>query len=100
LVRARTEKLGVAARVEVTPWKLAGSYGVTVGWETGDLMYEVADWVDGARVLDPGDHELSVDQALDYLSARMSGVDPNQAILQLVPPAPSLWSRLRKRFGE
>lgn len=99
LVRARADRLGIPATVKVLPWKLAGSYGVTVDWEGDDLMYEVADWVDGARVLDPGDHDLSVDQALDYLSARMSGLDSKQAIAQVDPPGPSLWARLRKWSG-
>lgn len=100
LVRARADQLGLPVRVEVLPWKLTGSYGITVDWDAGDVMYEVADWLDGARVLDPGDHDLSVDQALDYLSARMSGLDSEQAILRVAPPARSLWSRLRKRLGE
>ena len=82
--------------VDVAAWELEGAYGVTVDWRTGDAMYEVADWVAGARVLDTGD-DLSLDQALDYLSARVSGLDPKEAVRRAAPPAPSLWDKFRRR---
>ena len=96
MVRGRAERLGVTAYVDVTAWELQGAYGVTVDWPSGDAMYEVADWVPGARVLDTGD-DLSLDQALDYLSARVSGLRPEEAVRQLAPPTPSRWARLRRR---
>jgi hypothetical protein len=51
-------------------------------------MDEVADWVDGARVLDTGD-DLSLDQALDCLATRVSGLRPEEAVRQVAPPARS-----------
>jgi hypothetical protein len=77
LVRDRAERSGVTPHVVVTAWELQGAYGVTVDWTSGDAMYEVADWVAGARVLDTGD-DLSLDQALDYLTARVSGLRPEE----------------------
>ena len=55
LVRELVDRSGVSAHVDVTAWELQGAYGVSVDWQSGDAMYEVADWVDGARVLDTGD---------------------------------------------
>ena len=96
LVRDRAARTGVTTHVDVTAWELTGAYGVTVDWQSGDAMYEVADWVNGARVLDTGD-DLALDQALDYLSARMSGLRPEEAVRQVAPPPPSRWARLRRR---
>jgi hypothetical protein len=101
LLRVRAEELGVAVEVEVTPWpELPGAFGVWVAWgpdpESEGAMYEVADWVDGARVLDTSD-DVAVGEALDYLSARVSGMPPKEALDRVVPPRPSLWTRLRRR---
>ncbi len=95
-VRERADRSGVTAHVYVTAWELKGAYGVSVDWRSGDAMYEVADWVARARVLDTGD-DLSLDQALDYLAARMSGLRPEEAARQVAPPARSRWIRLRRR---
>lgn len=97
MLRDRAGRSGVTPHVVVTAWELQGAYGVTVDWPSGDTMYEVADWVAGARVLDTGD-DLSLDQALDYLSARVSGLRPEEAVRQLARPAPSRWARLRRRM--
>ena len=101
LLRVRAEQLGVAAEVEVTPWpELPGAFGVWVAWgsdpESEGAMYEVADWIDGARVLDTSD-DVALSEALDYLSARVSGMTPKEALDLVVPPRPSLWSRIRRR---
>jgi hypothetical protein len=96
LVRERVDRSGVSAHVDVTAWELQGAYGVSVDWQSGDAMYEVADWVDGARVLDTGD-DLSLEQALDYLAARVSGLRPEEAVRQVTPSARSRWARLRRR---
>ena len=79
LLRQQADHLGVAVLVTVTAWELDGAYGVTVDWPSGDAMYEVANWVDGARVLDTGD-DVTIDQAFDYLSARVAGRRPEEAI--------------------
>ena len=99
LLRDRTDPLGVAAEVQVEPWEdLPGSFGVTVRWSADDAMFEVVDWVGGARVLDVGDNaDVSVDKALDYLSARISGLNPDEAYRRVIPPRPSLWSGLLRR---
>jgi hypothetical protein len=95
LLRQRADRLGIAALVDVTAWEFDGAYGVTVDWPSGDAMYEVADWVDGARVLDTGD-DVTIDQALDYLSARVAGRRPGEAIKGIAPSRPSFWVRLRR----
>jgi hypothetical protein len=87
--------------VAIEPWpESPGAYGVWVDWgpdpETECATYEVADWVDGARVLDTGD-DVTLGEALDYLTVRLSGVPDKEALDRVVPPRPSLWSRLRRR---
>ncbi len=81
---------------DVTAWELQGAYGVVVDRQSGNAMDEVADRVDGARVLDTGD-DLSLEQALGYLAARVSGLRPEEAVRQVAPPARSRWARLRRR---
>ena len=54
-VREHADRSGVTAHVDVTAWELQWDYGVSVDWQSGNAMYEVVDWVDGARVLDTGD---------------------------------------------
>jgi hypothetical protein len=39
---------------DVTAWELQGAHGVVVDRQSGNAMDEVADRVDGARVLDTG----------------------------------------------
>jgi hypothetical protein len=96
LVRERADGSGVTAHVDVTAWELQGAYGVSVDWQSGDAMYEVADWVDGARVLDSGD-DLSLDHSFDYQAARVSGLLLEEAVRQVAPPARSRWASLRRR---
>lgn len=38
-----------------------------------DLLFEVDDWVDGVRVMDPRGEDVSVGQAVDYFAARAVG---------------------------
>jgi hypothetical protein len=103
LLRVRAEQLGVAAQVKVMAWAVPGAFGVFVSWGTDPEMdgagYEVADWSDGVRVLETA-NVVALDEALDYLSLRVSGLPRQGALDQLIPPRPSVWSRLRRRFSE
>lgn len=46
-------------------------------------FYEVADWIDGVRILDPDGEDVSVEQGLAYLAARIRGDEPGQALLRV-----------------
>ncbi len=81
---------------DVTAWELQGAHGVVVDRQSGNAMDEVADRVDGARVLDTGD-DLSLERALDHLEASVSGPSPEEAVRRVTPPARSRWARLRRR---
>lgn len=81
------------------PWDFPGGFGVWAFWghDAGNsASYEVVDWVEDVRVLDTGD-DVTLDQALDYFAARLSGGSASEALDRVVPPRPSLWSRLRGR---
>lgn len=43
------------------------------------LMCEVADWVDGVRILDPHGEDVTVDVGLRYVEARASDLSPRRA---------------------
>ena len=77
-VRDCADRSGVTAHVDVTAWELQGASGIFADWQSGNAVYEVADRVDGARVLDTGD-DLSLEQALDHLAERLSGPRPEEA---------------------
>jgi hypothetical protein len=79
LVRERT------ARVEVQPVKPeaapAGAYLVDVAVQDGpDLLFEVADWIAGARAMDPHGGDFSRTEALNYLHLRCKGKTPRDAL--------------------
>jgi hypothetical protein len=103
LLRQRANDLGVTIDVEVRAYDLAGSYGVIAEWgraAANTLMYEVADWVDGVRVLDPKDEDVSIDEGLDYFVARIAGATAKQAVDVVRPPRKSLWRRWRRGCTE
>jgi hypothetical protein len=86
---AEVQGLHVLCDVRVTA--TAGAYLVDVEFDVGDglptggegLLFEVADWVNGARVLDPGDHDLTVDQAIRYTVLRAQGASAASALNQV-----------------
>ncbi|WP_020386938.1 hypothetical protein [Kribbella catacumbae] len=60
-----------------------GAYLVEVSVREGpDLLYEVADWVQGARIMDPNGEDLTVEEALQYLRLRIGGLSPSEALNQ------------------
>lgn len=84
----------------LTPWDMAGGYTVgvevegdpAVGW-----LYEVSDWVDGVRVLDPHDEDMTVDQGVAYFDARCAGNSPKDSSYIAVPRRQSWLARYLKR---
>ena len=81
MLEHRAQTLHTPVQIEVTEWE-PGQFGVSVDWAAdGDgLLLEVCDWVDGVRLLDPHGEDVSVDQALDYFAARLSGRTRHQAM--------------------
>lgn len=59
--------------------------GCPAEWDDVDAsaFYEVADWIDGVRILDPDGEDVSVEQGLAYLAARIRGDEPGQALLRV-----------------
>jgi hypothetical protein len=99
LLRNRAARQGVAADVEVESLDLPGLFEVTVRWNAGQEIFEVGDWFDTARVYDDrGSSDVTVDEAVDYLSARLSGLTQEDAFQAVIPPRPSLWSRFGRRL--
>lgn len=56
-----------------------GGYSVDVLVPAPGLLCWVVDWLDGVRVLDPDAEDVTVAQALDYLSLRCHGHTPKEA---------------------
>ncbi|NYH92891.1 hypothetical protein [Actinopolymorpha rutila] len=49
------------------------SFLVDVGWSEGDMVCEVADSIDGVRVMDDHGEDVSVEASLRYIEARVAG---------------------------
>lgn len=83
MLRGRAEQVGVPVEVEVEAWSHPGGYGVDADWGEGldaEFSCEVADWVDGVRLLDSGDADVTVAQALGYFEARLQGLGIRDAM--------------------
>lgn len=84
-VREVVNDCGRTANVDVTPVSEQvappGAYLVEVSVHEGpDLLYEVADWVQGARIMDPDGEDLTLEEALRYLRLRIMGLSPSEAL--------------------
>lgn len=93
LLRVRAEQLGRRVGVTLAPWEMAGGYTVEIEVESDPALswlYEVTDWVDGVRVLDPHGEDLTIDQGVAYLDARCAGNSP-VASLRLAVPRRKSW---------
>lgn len=82
--------------VEVIPWELPGAYGVVASWEAADVMFEVVDWSDGVRILDPSGEDVALPDALQYFELRATGSTPDEAFTGIIPPRLSFLRRLRR----
>lgn len=74
---------GFTGEVVVTPWGAPGAEGlfsVDVRRPEPGVLCEVADWIDGVRVMDSRAEDLTIEQALQYISLRCRGWSPEQAI--------------------
>jgi len=99
MLKERAASLGFEVQVEVQVWT-PGNYGVSVDWpgNPNGLRFEVADGLDGVRVLDPDGEDLTTQQALDYFSARLAGHTPKAAMALISGPSRDpWWRRLRRR---
>lgn len=82
MVLERLAGEGLAGEVEVTPWsehELEGGFSVEVRSPEPGVLCWVVDWVDGVRILDPDADDLTVAQALDYISLRSHGRTAKEA---------------------
>jgi hypothetical protein len=86
-VRQVVNDCGRTADVDLTPVgeqaAPGGAYLVEVSVHEGPhLLYEVADWVQGARIMDPDGENLTLEEALRYLRLRIMGLSPSEALKQ------------------
>ena len=81
LAEDRMRDHGIVGSVAVEPTQTAGLSLVIVEIESGpSILYEVADWVTGVRVLDPDGEDLTISAALDYIILRVGGLKPSAAL--------------------
>jgi len=77
-------RLGPTVRAAARPFDdVPGSYFIDVEWgdETGvGLLFMANDRADGVTVLDPGDEWFQESDALTYITNRMGGASPRQAL--------------------
>ena len=79
LVRLRSSTIGVDVAITCQLWS-AGGYIVDVDVSAHlGLLFEVDDWVDGVRVMDPHGEDVTVAEAVDYFAARATGHPPDEA---------------------
>jgi hypothetical protein len=87
LAEGRLRDHGIVGRVAVEPTQTAGLALVSVEIESGlDILFEVADWVPGVRVLDPNGEDLPISAALDYIVLRVDGLNPSTALTRATVP--------------
>ena len=86
LLRRRADALGIDIDVGIQASSALG--GIDDDRSVGpayEFSAEVADWVDGVRILDVGDEDVSVEQALAYVEARLAGYGYRAALTGCVP---------------
>jgi hypothetical protein len=72
LIRDRSAELGVEVVIAYEAWSASGGYIIQVNGAV-DLLFEIDDWVEGARVMDPHGEDVSVAEAIDYFADRAVG---------------------------
>lgn len=111
-LRERADPLDLPAVIEVQPWEQSGGCGVSVEWGDGPdqaVMYEVADCVDGCRVLDHHGEDMTVAQGARVLRGRRgwaglpAGTGAGRPVTGLVSvpltrPSPTEGSRYRPPY--
>jgi hypothetical protein len=100
LLSERASQSGIRVTVDVVPVKEVGGYLVNIRWEAepdDGLLYEVVDWVNGVRIMDPHGEDVTVERALVYFTARTKGTAPQDAFRIAVPDRSSWWRRHRER---
>ena len=80
LIRERSRDLGLEPTITNEFWSAGAGYILRVDVSPDiDLLFEVDDWVEGVRVLDPNGEDVTVAEALDYFAARATGHPREQA---------------------
>lgn len=80
LIRERSRGLGHAVTITTEVWSAGGGHIVRVDASPDlDLLFEVDDWVEGVRVLDPDGDDVTVAEAVGYFAARATGQPREQA---------------------
>jgi hypothetical protein len=100
LLSERASQTGIRVTVDVVPMKEVDGYLVNLHWEAepdDGLLYEVVDWVNGVRIMDPHGEDVTVEQSLVYFTARTKGTSPQDAFQIAVPDRSSWWRRHRER---
>lgn len=95
LLRERARQIGVQVAVEVVPSEAVGRYIVDIDWDAkpdDGFLCEVADWVNGVRIVDPHGEDVTVEQALTYFAARATGTSP-QVVFQVEVAGRRSWLR-------
>lgn len=80
LIRKRSADLGVDVTVAYERWAAPGGYIVHING-AADLLFEVDDWAEGVRVMDPHGEDVTDAEAVNYFAARAVGHPPEQARL-------------------
>jgi len=85
------------ADCRVSPWSHGAIYRVTVSWGDGQYeSYDVSD--DSESVAVPGVDVLSLEDALRYFDARVSGASSAEALQSIELPWHALRERWRRRW--
>jgi hypothetical protein len=84
------------ATCTVKPWSHGSIYRVTVSWSTQYESYDVSD--DSEAVAIPGVDVLSLEDALRYFDARVSGASSAEALQSIELPWHALRERWRRRW--
>src|SRR5215207_3306138 len=68
-IRDRSAELGVEVVIAYEAWSASSGYIIHVNGAV-DLLFEIDDWGEGARVMDPRGEDVSVAEAIDYFADR------------------------------
>jgi hypothetical protein len=81
LVARHLEDIGAVGSIAVVPYEVPGVYGLDIELAGGPslLLEATEDWP-GVRILDPDGEDVTVRQALDYITFHHVGEEPSEAL--------------------
>ena len=88
LVARHLENLEVVGSVAVVPYSTPGSFGLDIDIVDGPSLWLEATettW-NSVRILDPDGEDVTLHQALDYLTLRQAGETPGEALKAVTAP--------------